>query len=381
MTDAALAPRATWSERAATEAIFLVHGVCTGAWAASIPYFKAELSLSNGELSIALFAFAVGAVAAMLAAPPFAHWLGSARAPLVAAFAFAALLLVPLIAKNLPTFTTATFALGAARGLLDVTMNAHATSIERRWGAAIMSSFHAGFSAGGLLGAAVGGALGGAGPAWILGVGASIAVALALAAVRPLQSAPAAAAAIRVRLAFPARAALPICLAAMLSFTCEGAMADWTSVYLRTVAAAPNYLAPAGYAAFSAAMLIGRATGDAIVRAYGPARVVAAGGSLACLGLIIAVAAPSVAPASFGFALVGLGMSNVVPTLFAAAARLGVSPAAGVAMAATAGYAGLLGAPPIIGAIAQIAGLRASLGFVVILAAGIALTSRAFERR
>ena len=327
-----------------------------------------------------MFAFAVGAVFAMPRRPTPGEPVG-AKATLASAFAFAASLALPPFAGSLPALAAAAFVAGAANGVMDVTMNAHATSLERRWGAAIMSSFHAAFSAGGLLGAALGGALGGGGAAWILGAGALLAAALTLLAARTLQGADAAPAPVETGLALPARAALPICLAAFLCYMCEGAMGDWSAVYLRAFAAAPQNLAPAGYAAFSAMMVIGRASGDAVVRAWGRTRVVAAGGALAGVGFTLAVATPALLPASLGFALVGLGLSNVVPALFSAAGRLAASPAAGVAMAATAGYAGLLGGPVVIGAVAELTGLRVALGLLVVLAAAIALAAKSLERR
>src|SRR5208283_2680355 len=101
----------------------------------------------------------------------------------------------------------------------------------------------------------------------------------------------------------PIRAALPLCAIAALFMICEGAMADWTGVYLADVVQAPQALAAIGYAAFSAAMVAGRLAGDGAVRALGRARVVGGGAALAAGGLALAVAAPSLAAAAIGFAL------------------------------------------------------------------------------
>ncbi len=380
MTEAATVAHA-WPERLSTKGAFLANGLGIGAWAASLPSLKSALALSAGALSLPLFAFAVGAVLAMLAAPRLAaHW-GSGRVTLFSAYAFAASLLLPTLAGNLPALAGAAFVIGAANGVMDVAMNAHASGVERRWGAAIMSSFHAAFSAGGLLGAALGTLVGAGGARPILMSGAALAGALTLASAGALRGAPIAPTApVTDGFVLP-RGALAIAAGAFLCFLCEGAMADWSAVYLAAVAAAPPTLAPAGYAAFSAAMFFGRSAGDFAVRVFGRARVVGAGGAVAAAGLALAYAAPALAPASLGFALVGIGLSNVVPALFSAASGLGVSPATGVAIAATAGYAGLVAGPVAIGAVAEVAGLRNGIALLAALACAVALTGRALARR
>ena len=375
------AGRASWKERAAATAVFFGNGIGIGAWAASIPVFKAHLALSDGTLSLALLAFAAGAVLAMPLAGLLASRLGTGHATRLATLAFAAVLLLPPLAVSLPTLAVAAFAVGLANGALDVAMNAHASSLERRWRAAIMSSFHAAFSAGGLAGAALGAGLATAGAAWILGAAAALAASLAAGAWAGLRGEGEVPAPAGPGLMLPGRAALPLCAAALLCMLCEGAVADWSAVYLRAVAGAPPGTAAAGYAAFSAAMLAARLAGDGAVRALGRTRVVRAGGALAALGLALAVAVPMPLPVAAGFALVGLGLSNVVPAVFSAAGRLGASPSAGVAMAATAGYAGFLAGPVVVGTAAQMAGLQTGLGLLVACASAVALLAGAVRTR
>lgn len=375
MTALASGRTATWGERAAVIAVFLALGVGNGAWAVSIPAFKAALSLSDGALALALFAYAAGAVIAMGLATALAHRIGPARATRVASLVFSALVVLPAFAPNLASLAGAAFLLGLSSGLLDVTMNAHASRVERRWDAPIMSSFHAAFSAGGLVGATLGLGLAGGGPGTILGAGAGIAAALSLFAWGSLGAREPAASG-SAGFALPVRAALPLCAIAALFMICEGAMADWTGVYLADVVGAPAGTAAIGYAAFSAAMIAGRLAGDTAVGAFGRARVVGGGAALAALGLALAVGHPSLTLSPIGFALVGLGLSNGVPAVFSAAAGLTAQPAAGVAMAATAGYAGFLGGPAAIGALAQALGLRAALASLIALALIAVLTAR-----
>jgi len=369
--DAAALRSASWPERAAVVAVFLANGVGIGAWAACIPALKARLALSDGALGVVLFAFAVGAVLSMQLAARLTRRLGTANATRAATLLFGVALPLPALAPDFATLAIAAFAVGAANGLLDVTMNGHAGGIERRWGAAIMSSFHAAWSAGGLVGAAIGGALLVFGAAWTLGAAAALVAAFAALVWTRLQDVEALPPPTEAGVAPPIAAVLPLCVAALLCMGCEGAMADWTGVYLMETARAPQAMAPIGFAAFSATMVVGRLLGDNAVRAWGRARVVRWGATLAAAGLALAVVDPRLGPATLGFALVGAGLSNVVPTLFSAAAGLASVPAAGVAMVATAGYAGLLSGPVVIGAIAQGASLRLGIA-ILILCVGVA---------
>ena len=370
---------ATWPERGAVVAIFLANGIGIGAWAACIPALKARLALSDGALGFVLFAFAVGAVLLMQFAARLTRRVGPAKATRAAALLFGVALPLPAFAPDLATLAVAAFAMGAANGLLDVTMNGYASSVERRWGAAIMSSFHAAWSAGGLIGAALGGALLVFGATWTLGVAAALVVALAALVWGGLHEGDASPPMTEAHIAPPVGALLPLCVAALLCMGCEGAMGDWVGVYLMEMAHASQAMAPIGFAAFSATMIVGRLVGDNAVRAWGRARVLRWGAALAAAGLALAVVDPRLAPATLGFALVGAGLSNVVPTLFSAAAGLASVPAAGVAMVATAGYAGLLSGPVVIGAIAEAASLRLGIAFLILCVGVAAVAARSLR--
>jgi len=157
----------------------------------------------------------------------------------------------------------------------------------------------------------------------------------------------------------------------------EGAMADWSGVFMTTVAAAPVSVGSAAYAAFSIAMVLGRLAGDAVVRRLGAAAALRLGGGLSLCGLALALGAATPVASAVGVATVGLGVSNVIPVLFSAAARARPdAPGMGVSQAATIGYTGFLIGPPIIGALADQVGLRGALlvlplaALVIVIRAG-----------
>ncbi|PQV54593.1 MFS transporter [Paraburkholderia sp. BL21I4N1] len=355
-------------ERAATLGVFLANGFGIGAWAVEVPRIKESLALSDTALGISLFAFALGAIIAMPLAGQLAPRFGSGRATALLGAAFVVALPLPAFAPNMAVLCIVLLALGAANGALDVSMNGHASSIESQWHAPIMSSFHAAWSAGGLLGAATGAMLQKSGvgvSGGLLIPGAVIAVLLAGAALVALRDVGPRAAAPASGFMWPNGAVMKLALLAFLCMLVEGAVADWSAVYLRSTLNQQASVAAIGYSAFAFSMAACRIVGDVSVRRFGSSKVVALGGLIAVAGLALVLSWPTVLTACVGFAMVGIGLANIVPVIFSAAGRSTVTPAIGVSMAATAGYAGFLVGPPLIGLGAGLLGLRVALCVLV----------------
>jgi MFS family permease len=351
-------------ERFATLAVFLANGFGIGAWAVEVARIKAALALSDTALGLALFAFALGAMVAMPLAGRLAPRLGSGRATALLGVAFVVALPLPAFAPNMVLLCLALLLLGCANGALDVSMNGHASTIEAQWRAPIMSSFHAAWSAGGLLGAACAAML----QRWGVGVvgglmlpGLLIGVLMVCAAVLALRDIGPRASAAVGGLAWPSAGVLKLAALAFLCMMVEGAVADWSAVFLHSVLRGDASIAAIGYSAFAFSMTACRMAGDVTVRRFGAERVTALGGLVAAAGLALVLGLPDVLTACLGFALVGVGLANVVPVIFSAAGRSSATPAVGVSMAATAGYAGFLVGPPLIGLGAGMVGLRWAL--------------------
>ena len=354
-------------------AVFAANGIAFGAWAGNIPRLRAWASLDNASLGIVLFCVSLGAVIAMQLAGRCAGRIGTARACWISAACLVLALPLPSLAPDWPLLLASGLLLGVALGGLDVAMNAHAASVERAWGSAIMSSFHAGWSLGELAGAGLTGLLARAGASLFvtLAISSLVVACFGLAALglRGGAGIPSE----RTRVRWPRGAMLSVCVIAALSFAIEGGTADWCGVYLHTVLGASAALASTSLATFAATMVVGRLCGDAVVRRLGPVRVIRLGAVLTGLGLLGAILAPNAAAASAGFALAGIGVANTVPVLFSAAGRNG---AGGVAMMATAGYGAVMSAPPLIGFASSGWGLRGALLMLVAAAGMIALLAR-----
>jgi MFS family permease len=281
------------------------------------------------------------------------------------------------MAGSYPLLLAATLLAGMGMGGLDVAMNTQATAIERAWGGPIMSGVHGWFSLGGLAGAAIGGTL--------IEFSVSFRMVLAIAAALDLAAILGAAAWLDVvgevakwtGIARPSRAVLGIGLLCLLAFLLEGAVFDWTAVYMHEVGGASLGLASAGFAGFSLSMAVVRFAGDTITRRIGPVSVLVMGGSLCAAGIALACAVPKPIVVTIGLTVAGIGQANIVPVLFSAAGRVpGVAAGNGIAMAATMGYGAFLLGPSAIGVLADAIGLRLALLLLVGCALGIVAGAR-----
>lgn len=375
--------------RLAVTGIFFLNGFVIASWFVRIPAVQERLGLGEGLLGVALLGAAVGAIAAM----PATGWLvsrcGSRPVVGVAALLLFGALLLPALAPNLALLTLALVVFGASNGALDVSMNAHGVAVEKAYGRPILSSFHAAFSLGGLAGSALGGLVApwGAGvlPHFLAVGGTAALAAVPLYAAQLPASADAsgpAEAAGGPAFALPTRAILGLGVVSFCVLLGEGAMADWSAVYLEGTLGTGPGLAAAGYATFSLAMFAGRLVGDRLNHRFGPATLVRSGGALAAVGLGISLAVDHPFAALAGFACAGLGFSIVFPIALSAAGRSREMPSGqAIAAVSSAGYFGFLVGPPVIGFFAEFAGLGGALYVVVALSATIALLARTVQRK
>src|SRR5690606_26109561 len=136
----------------------------------------------------------------------------------------------------------------------------------------------------------------------------------------------------------PRGVVLRLGILAVLGFFAEGSLIDWSAVYLVETVGTTAAAGASGYAGFSLSMTAGRLFGDRVAAHLGPERTLILSGLLAASGSGLAVAAPQAVLVPVGFAVAGLGLANIVPVLFRAAARVpGVAPGAGVAVVAVFG--------------------------------------------
>ena len=365
-------------------AVFLVHGLIVSTWVSRIVGVKSALGLTDSALGLALFGAAIGSIAAIPASGWAIGRYGSKIVVQYTAAGFAISLILIAFAPNLLGLFAALVAYGAMAGANDVAINAHAVAVEKQLGEPTMSRFHAMFSLGAIVGSAAGG--------WIASSAirptvhftvATILILAVIALARRLMTDTGSPPPERVGFALrrPPAALLALSTIGFCIFLSEGAIADWTAVYLRQVLNSGEGTAAAGYAAFSAAMTVFRFTGDAITTRLGRAWTVRGGAIVAGIGLALVIGAGSPALALVGFAVAGAGLSSIIPVVFAAGGRVpSVTEAAGVATVSGIGYLGFLVGPPAIGFLSDATSLRGGLFLLIVLCAAAAILVSVVER-
>ena len=355
--------------------MFLVCGLATSSWAPMVPFAKTRLHLDEATLGLILLALGGGSMVAMPLAGVAIHRWSSRHVIVLASVMTCAVLPLLALAMTPLMLALTLFAFGAALGAMDVAMNAQAIAVQRSAGRPIMSAFHALFSIGGLIGAVAIGLLlrNGIGLAASATVIAIALLVLSLAEQRHLlfDRGGSGDAAITI---VPSRRVLLLGALCFISFLAEGAVLDWSAVFLRELRRVDVSVAGIGYAAFSVAMATGRLTGDRLTHHAGPHTILIAGAWLAAAGFLAVAWLPWTAAALLGFVAIGLGASNIVPVLFSAAGHVpGVPPGIALATVTTIAYAGLLVGPALIGFVADATSLPIAFVVVGVMLAGIAL--------
>ncbi|SEO80007.1 MFS transporter [Actinacidiphila rubida] len=366
----------------AIAALFCSLGFQYATWASRLPAIKAHLGLSSAEVGLLLMATGVGAAASF----PLVAWLmrrvGSRRLSLVSALGLTLLLFAMAAAPDYPVALVVMCCDGVLVACLNVAMNAQGAALEARFERNAMARLHATFSGGSLAAALLASAMN--------AVTSTVAVHFAVAAVllllvlassrpgllvdevtAPDQPADTAKPAGRTW-SLPARMTLWMGLAMAFGTVTEGAMNDWSALYMKDVAKASAEVAPLGIAVVSVMMVLARLFADGWRARWGDGRVVRTGSAVAGLGLALALLSGGVGPALIGFACVGLGIAAVTPCVYVAAAGQGSDA---LTLVATMGTTGLLAGPPVIGFVANASSLVWGLGAVAASAVVVSLCS------
>jgi MFS family permease len=363
--------RAKWS----IAALFCFLGFQYGTWVSRLPALKTRLDLGAGEVGLLLMACGAGAAASFPLVAALMRRLGSKRLSLASAGSLIAVLAALSVVPTYPLALVAACADGVAVGCLNVAMNAQGAALEKAHGRTAMSQLHATFSAGLLTAALLASgvsALTASVPAHFTVAG--VLLLLLLAAARPAlltdSDTPAPDGPKRNRGWTPPSATTLLMGCAMAFGTItEGAMNDWSALYLKDVVKASASVAPLGIAVVSVMMLLARACADGWRTRWGDGRVVRAGSAVAAAGLALALLAGGVPATLLGFACVGLGAAAVTPCVYVAAAGHGSDA---LALVAAMGTTGLLAGPALIGFVASAANL--TLGMATVAASALIVT-------
>ncbi|GAB3759752.1 MFS transporter [Microlunatus parietis] len=365
------------SARAATGLMFFLAGWCYAAWATRIPAIKDELDLSDGQLGLAILGLEAGAIVGLPSGGALVARAGSRLALRIGFVIFPVALVAVAFAPGIVALAGCLALMAAANSVVDVAVNAQGVELEHRCGRSILSGLHAGHP----LGLVAGGLAGAAATAAELPVATHFAIAALIAGLASLvachwlvadpgqRSQPV--------FARPSRRLLLLGLIAFCAFLLDGAAYNWTAVHLAGERGAPEWLAATAFTLFAITLAVGRLFGDRLVTRFGRVRVIQGCGVVAAAGSLLAILAPTTSATLIGWAVFGLGLAPLAPTVIGAAR--GVSRAApGVAIAAVTmiGYLGSFTGPPVIGALAEVSSLSAALGLLVIISAVTVVLAR-----
>jgi fucose permease len=364
--------------RLGTVCTFALAGMVCGIWVARTPALADTYALSAGGVGLVVLVWGVGAVVAMQGLRGVITRLGSRAVLRVAAPLMAVSLALVAFTPNRPTLLMAVALFGMGFGLTDIGMNAQGSAVERAGGRPVLNGMHAGWCAGAISGGLLGALSAYAGLSFaqaVLGA-AIIALPATLALGRTYIPEPEAAAT-RV-----ARARLPFAVylvgaLAFGAFMLEGAIADWSGLFLNRELGSAEPVAALGYPLFEAAMLAGRLVGDRLRSRLGVRRLLTYAGLATAVAVGVIVAAPATPYALAGFGLSGLAVCTVIPTTISLAGAVAPGLSAGaVAQVSAMGYGGLILGPVVIGPLADASSLRAAFGVAVVLGLLIAAGAR-----
>ena len=358
--------------RIAVGAMFFMAGLCFSSWASRIASVQQQLGLSFAALGGILIAIPIGLMASL----PFSGWIitkiGSKRI-LVGALTVYGCTLVSLgLAQNSIQLFSCLLLFGFSSNTVNISVNTQAVAVERCYAKPIMASFHGLWSLAGFAGAGIGSLMIAEkiDPFHhfvIISITIIISILVAIRSLNDDKSAGSGQVFV-----MPDSSLIKLGIIAFCSMICEGTMFDWSTIYFRDVIHTSKELIGIGFTSFMLAMASGRFVADWFAHRFGLKTILMISGSLTACGLLTAVIFPYLVPSIFGFILVGLGVSSVVPMIYSAAGKSKtMAPGVAIAAVSTIGFFGFLFAPPLIGFIASLATLRAS--FLLIACMGVSV--------
>lgn len=349
---------------AALRLTFALNGMGIAVWFPRIPDVKADLSVDLLTLAICFFLLPAGTLLSFFFAPPLMAKYGARRLCQRAGPTFILLFMAPAFAASAWQLGLMLFLAGLTIGSIEVAMNTKATELERTTGKRIMAGCHGAWSGGSMIGALIGGAAAGLGVSFLLQqcivapimAGAAFAI-----ATRLPPDIPADEVAGPPRLRLPKGALLAICILPLGALLLEGAMMEWSALFLRGDVGLGPFAASVVFAAFSLVMAVARFAGDPLIERFGAAPVLQGSCLLAGLGIFAFALSSSILVALPAAITLGTGIANIYPL---AMSRAGEAPGptdANIATVAVCAFTSFMVGPPLIGALGSQFGLPIAL--------------------
>ncbi len=372
--------------------LFLCLSLMFGTWVIYIPTIIDKLEMSKGDLGFALLFGAIGALFSLPFGKILVSKIGEGKLALIGTVLNAAAITLNFVAGSFYFLCFSLFLGGVFGGFLQIGINSVVSSIEKDEDISIMSSCHGFFSLGGIIASGIGTML-------MILIGSPLLHILVMASLVILLQVFFAPLYLKLKkekkktehssrystsgLKKPIIWGLAIVAVSVM--VSEGAIADWSALYMRDVALTGNNMVGLGYAGFSITMTLGRFLGDYFSRRFGAWQIIVSGLLISLVGFILVLTAHPIVTIT-GFLFIGLGFSVIVPEVYRLSTNIkGIDPSSGIAFMAGAGYFGFLAGPVTLGAIAEKSGLRISfmvLSLLIVFGTIVAsLIRRAYRLR
>ncbi|WP_312703387.1 MFS transporter [Stutzerimonas nitrititolerans] len=365
--------------RHATRTGFFIAGFGLAVWAPLVPYVRERIEMSDALFGMLLLCIGIGSLTWMPLSGLLIARQGIRPVILGCVATLVLALLGMALTESIWLLGIALFCFGGSLGVLDVVLNVQSLLVERELGRRMMSNFHGMFSLGSICGALVltGLLTLGLSPA----SGTLLMIALIVIANFLVMGGYLARKAPAGGVAFVRPSGLVLLVGALcfVVYLAEGAVLDWSALYLTGEKQLETTSGGLGYAAFALMVTVGRFAGGRVVNSLGTARVVAFGGLLAAAGIGLSIITDHWALALLGYGLCGLGCANVSPVLISSLSRQDAMPVhLAVTAATTVGFAGVLVGPAMIGLIAHYSSLTMAFVLLALLLASLVIGSRRF---
>lgn len=366
-------------EKWTVRSFFFIGGFGAASWAPLVPFLKQRLAIGEDILGMLLLCIGAGSLVTMPFCGELVRRFGCKRTLVGFGLVYALLLSLLAILDTFWLCAAALFLFGAVMGVIDVVNNIAAVNLEKSAGEQLMAGLHGMWSVGGFVGAGIFGLwlkLGWT-PLMAAGLASALMIVLALCFVRtPFRE---------VKntgepsgmFAVPRGIVTVIGVITLIAFLVEGAIMDWSGVFLTSVRSFDMAYAGVGFSIYSGAMLLMRLSGDAIIRRFGGFKVVMIGGVISLTGFLLMLRSASSLWIFSGFFLIGIGIANIVPIFYSLTGRQKIMPLnMAVAAISTLGYLGILAGPALVGFVAHQTSLVLSfyvLAFLIAVLLGLAV--------
>jgi len=353
-------------------------------WVIYIPYIADKTHITEGKIGGAIFFASVGSLCMIPVCNKLISILGAGRMAFFTFYFYCLVSFGPFLANSYYFLCIALFFSGMAGCAMGISINSLTATIEKADKVYIMSGSHGFFSAGGMIGALTGSIIAAKlkNPFLHLGLLCLILIVVQLYFFKEyfyLKSAPVQK---QKRFISNLKPLVLIAAVALIIMVSEGAIADWSALYLKKIVKINITLFGFGYAGFSLAMTSGRFFGDWISKKLGSWQLISTGNFVSLIGFTL-VLIPGKITSLAGFTIIGLGFSNIVPEIYRIASNIeGINTHNGVSFISAAANIGFLVGPVFLGFLAEFRTLHFSfliLSFFVAVAFLLSLLNLFFK--